>query len=437
MAFNVVNRLASLSPVGLKGLSPPPLAIDFGTSGLKILQIAAGEPPSLVAAACLDTPDDLMGDPEKRLSFQIEALPKLIRSAGFKSKRAVCAIPAGQTLCKHMQFQKSEGVSIGALVRMALPMQLGCDASALVFRHVEVGEVGRAADGAGGGAPKTEVICMAVARDLVDRLMGAIKAARLAPVGMHCEYLATLKAFDSITRRAQDTSQATLYLDIGAGTTKVMIAHGRDLVFARGIEHGGLQLDEAVAHQLHASLREGRRSRLAMTELARAPALAPQQRPRDESGGGMALLAAAMKKDGADEAPVAALALATDRRAERPPGEVGIVPGPGALGEFVGPQADLTEPLEILTDEIAMCLRYHESLFPDRRVDRALFIGGEARHRGLCQHIAKTLRLAAQIADPLARVARTGKEPSLGVDLRGSQPGWAVALGLSLSPTDL
>ena len=43
----------------------------------------------------------------------------------------------------------------------------------------------------------------------------------------------------------------------------------------------------------------------------------------------------------------------------------------------------------------------------------------------------------AQVADPMAGVARTGKEPTIGVDFRTSQPGWAMALGLSLCPTDL
>jgi Tfp pilus assembly PilM family ATPase len=105
--------------------------------------------------------------------------------------------------------------------------------------------------------------------------------------------------------------------------------------------------------------------------------------------------------------------------------------------EFEPPKADLTEPLEILTDEIAMCLRYHEGVFPGRRVDRAIFFGGEARHLGLCQHIARTLRLPAQVADPMAGVARSGQESTPGVDFRNTQPGWAMTMGLCLCQTDL
>lgn len=84
-----------------------------------------------------------------------------------------------------------------------------------------------------------------------------------------------------------------------------------------------------------------------------------------------------------------------------------------------------------------MCLRYHASLFPGRRVERAIFVGGEARHIALCQHVARVLRLPARVADPLAHVARAGKEPCRNIDFSVAQPGWAVPYGLGLCPADL
>ena len=66
-----------------------------------------------------------------------------------------------------------------------------------------------------------------------------------------------------------------------------------------------------------------------------------------------------------------------------------------------------------------------------------MFLGGEARHKGLCQQIAKKLRLTARMVDPMARVGRDGSEPMTGVDLKQPQPAWAAVLGMCLSPTDL
>jgi type IV pilus assembly protein PilM len=400
----------------------PPIAIDFGVGALKVLQIASGEPHTLVAAASVPTPDGLLTDVPKRLAFQLEALPRLISGVGFKGKRAVCAIPAAQSFCKHMQFQPEGSVTVGALVKSAVPAQLGCDASSLVFRHIEVGPVGR-----GKG---TEVICLAAHRDLVDRFMRGLKEAKLEPVGMHMEYTAALRAFDSITRRVEDNSLTSLYLDVGAGMTKVMIAHGRDLVFCRSIDLGGRRLDAVVAKQLKLELSEARAHRLQMNELVRKAAPVTAGAAAENSSSGLALLAAGMRAGGGTQ-------VAEDRRqGQLPPGLTSELTRRSRM-PMAPVAADLTEPLEILTDEISMCLRYYESIFPDRRVDRAIFFGGEARHLGLCQHIARTLKLPAQVADPMAGIARTGSEPTPGVDFRHPQPGWAMTLGLCLSPTDL
>ncbi len=49
--------------------------------------------------------------------------------------------------------------------------------------------------------------------------------------------------------------------------------------------------------------------------------------------------------------------------------------------------------------------------------------------------MARRWRLAAQVGDPLVRMGRVsdvGVES--GIDRRQSQPGWAVAIGLSMGP---
>jgi len=417
MRLDALKRLGSLAKVRpalaasvpLPGNGLSPIAIDFGVAGLKLLQVQGSDPPALVAAAYLPTPEPLLDDDNKRLDFQTQQLPKLIREGGFKGKRAVCAIPAFQTFCKNLQFPKTDGVSTKVMVDAAIPTQFNRDPSQLVYRTIDVSTP---------GSGKCEVIVVAAMRELVDRLMRAIAAAKLQPVGMHSEFAATLRAFDYVNRREGDLNQTTLYLDVGCAATKIMIAHGKEMSFARVVNIGGKHLDDLAADQLACMRDQARRLRLALSADAPAEPVAVAAAPaRPEAVGA-----------GASESE--------RRTAAMPPGFTPEVrqqaPVPVAPDE-----ADLTELLETLTDEIQMCSRYHASQFPSRKVDRVLFVGGEARHRGLCQHIAKALRLPAQAADPMARVARSGKEPAFGIDLKQPQPGWAVALGLCLSPTDL
>src|SRR5690606_3188628 len=185
-----------------------------------------------------------------------------------------------------------------------------------------------------------------------------------------------------------------------------VIAHGGRIVFARRVDLGGVKLDEAVARQRAESLAAGRKRRLAMTQLTASAPLEGSAGSGAGSSAGLALLSAALRKEGAASA-------VADRG------------------------ATLDEPLEILTDDLSGCLRYHRSTFPDQPVERIVFLGGEARHTALCQHVARALGLPAQVADPMSRIERTGAEPVVGVDLSGPQPGWALPIGLCLSPADL
>ena len=245
------------------------------------------------------------------------------------------------------------------------------------------------------GIMKSAVLLMMLEQGAAEKLMQVMKGAKLDPVSMHSEFEAAVTAFQSL----DPDDGATVYLDIGSGSTNVMITHGSDLAFARRIELGGRDLDNEVAKQLKTTYEDGRAQRVKLEELV---------------------------------APVGAGVGASERVLEG-----GADGSPTRMTRPVQRRVDLSEPLEILTDEVSMCLRYHESLFPSRAVNKAVFVGGEARHTALCQHVARVLSLPAQIADPLARVAREGKEPAVGVDLSQPQPGWAVALGLCLGKTDL
>lgn len=392
-----LRELGSIRPAGF------PLSVEFGVASLKILQLAPGDTPSIAAAVQLDTPDDLLDNPAKRLAFQIDALPKLLKQGRFKTSRAVCAVPVGQMVCKHVQILPSEDLSIEKLAAAQIGAQLNCDPNALLVRcrTVENARTGAGGGGGGGGGAKREVICFAAARDFIARLMGALKSAKLEPVGIHNEYAAVLRSIDAIALPGEPASEAdgapTLLLDLGAGATKAVIAHGSRMVFARSIEIGARHMDETIARQLRCTIPEARQTRLALERLVPAPAPAHAH---------------------AGEGP-----------APRPETQ--------ARPRAVAPEPDLTEPIEILVDEISMCLRYHRTLFPDRPVEKVVFLGGVSRQRLLCEQLARALRLSAQSVDPLARLARSGKVPCEGLDVAAPQPGWAVAVGMCLSPTDL
>lgn len=433
MAFGL-DKLANLT--SLTRLSGgPPVAIDFGTQSLKVLQLTPGEPQHLIAAAALQTPAELLTDHAKRIEFQCDQLPGLIKSAGIKAKRGVCAIPSSQLFCKHVQVAPVPGQTVAQAATDAVAQQLGCDPLMLTCRVVEV--AGTALQG------KVEAIAMATASPLVARLMQALRSAKLEAVGMQSEHQAILHAFRTVNRRAADTDLATLYLDIGAGITKVCVGHGSKLVFAKSISIGGRTLDVAVAQQAKCSLAEARTLRLTLSAITRQQQEASRPAEVEQgASGGMAVLAAAMARD-AQQATAGGAAVATQATqavTSDPAAAAAILTQQAQSSAGINPAGrniDLTEPLRALTDEVSLCVRYVEGLFPEKRVMRLIFVGGESRHMPICQHVARALRIPAHGADPLAKVSRTGSEPTPGIDLNSPQPGWCVPVGLLLGPLDV
>lgn len=221
-----------------------------------------------------------------------------------------------------------------------------------------------------------EVIVIAISRQSAEAYLEMAHSGRLEVAALNVESCAILECFARLFRRADDVHKATLFLDLGQTYTQVVIAHGAKLVFARNLLFGADLIDKVVSKVLGMSVEEARSLRRKVSDLT-------------------------------DEA-------ATD--ADR-------------LYEAV------SEPLKSVVDEITKCLRYYESVFPSNPVERAIFLGGQARDRRLCQGIARKLNLPSQVGDPLAKIkraegARIATED--GLDLRQAQPEWAVAVGLSL-----
>jgi len=195
-----------------------------------------------------------------------------------------------------------------------------------------------------------------------------------------------------------------MFIDIGAGATHVVIAHGKSMVFAKHVAVGGDKLNLLVAEFLKVSVAQAKDMRIrASRQQAQAARL-----PQGVVGIGVEANTHPLGRQNA------AGTLA------------GIDP------EMVAQVEEATaEALETLRAELQLCMRYYESIFPGRVVDRAIFVGGESRHIPICQRIARQLGLPATLGDPLARLLKDDASQS-SIDLRQPQPGWAIAAGLAM-----
>jgi Tfp pilus assembly PilM family ATPase len=229
-----------------------------------------------------------------------------------------------------------------------------------------------------------------------------------------------------------------------------VIARGPQILFARGIQVGGDHFNRAVASAMKMSLEDAKVLRIKVCSLAApAPAAgaapeAQQRHPAQQAqsleqafpllGAGMAARAGRAPAQHGGHATATAVAHQGHGHGGHP-----AVPSDPVSAELMEKARHVEhacrEPLTKLIEELDLCRRYHESTFSSRPIDRLVFVGGEARHRSLCQMIARQMSLAAQVGDPLVRMGRTsdvGVES--GIDRRQPQPSWAVAIGLSMGP---
>ena len=98
-----------------------------------------------------------------------------------------------------------------------------------------------------------EVMLVAAQNDLVNSHVTAIEAAGLAPVAMDVQPFAILR---SLGMESSDSQRCTGLIDIGAGTTDVVIFKGDIPKFTRIIPFGGQRFTEAVAEGMNCGFSE-------------------------------------------------------------------------------------------------------------------------------------------------------------------------------------
>jgi type IV pilus assembly protein PilM len=391
-----------------------PIAVDLGADSIKLLQVALTNPPQLVAAAAVQVPDDARSDLNARTAFFADALKDLLSKTPFKGRRAILSIPAYLAMIQHFQITRVERETLEDQINTHLRQRLNIDPDRMVIRNFEVGEISR------DGSTRQEVICLAVSKDAVMRQIDLAKRAKLDVVGMQCEPLAVIQSMAHLYQRANDALRVTGFIDLGAAATKIVIAHGTKMVFAKTIHSAGEHFTRQIAEMKGLRFSEAKSARIQLS----GPHNAFKPNPTTQAVHGRTTA-----QQSQNTHPVSAATSATQTQTQIDPAATAL-----AKDRSLNDPHNFRETLDCLLDELHLCVRYHHNVFPQSPIEKLVFLGGESRFTGICQEVARSLRIGAQLGDPLARVVKaTQLASAMGVDLTLPQPGWAVPMGLCLS----
>jgi type IV pilus assembly protein PilM len=418
-----------------------PIGVDFGSDCLRMVQVQVtdGE-PRITAAASADVPAHVRNDPNARTAFFAETARDLLVQGKFKGRQVVLALPAAQMYIQHLRLPRMDDDALKKALPWEARGKLPIDPSHALLRHTVAGEIYQDSE------PKDEVILMAAARETVSGLLASAAKAKLDVLGMNVEPMAIVDCFNHVYRRKQDQTAINFFVDIGYKSSRAIIAEGSRILFARAIPIGGEHLNRAVAQALGIGAEEAKLLRIKLCQVQ--PSL-DEHRARQEIQSaeatteappqeGFALLNASLAAAGKSQNAVATAPTTTSTTIAPPAAPRaarGKLPTDPAE-QIVLVEEAIHEPLVRLIDELGLCRRYYETTFQNKPVDKLVFVGGEAKQRRLCQHIARDMCLAAQVGDPLVRMGRISEIGiETGIDRRQPQPGWATAIGLSLGPT--
>ena len=369
------------------GFSKPkytPIGIDFGSDSLKLMQLTQDETPRLVALASTVIPSSARAETGARMRFLADALNNMLKDNPFKGRRAICSIPAFETLIQHIELDKADPGEIDSQVGLQLLQRLDVDPAKMVVRNHNVGKAIR------NGKTLQQVVCIAAKREVVMRYIDLANRCKLEVVGMHSEPMAIVRAQPRLTQ----CRETTCCIDIGGGITKLVVAHDDTLAFAKTIHASGEDFTCAFAKENNLEFDEARTRRV-----QRAAALAAQS--------------------GAEPETTATTATAVDDDDENG-------------------QPTIAQTIEAMIDELRLSLRYYETIFPEKPVRKLVFLGGESQDIGVCKELARSVGLAAQLGDPLLSIDTLDgpAEFAGGVGDR-PRPEWAVSMGLCFSEANL
>jgi type IV pilus assembly protein PilM len=313
-----------------------PIGVDIGSRAVKLLQLSR-DGDQVREAAQWDLPAAEPADAAQRDQQIVEAIGHAREGRNFRGREAVFCLGAEQLFVQNVRVALASGDDLQKIVQSEAAGRLPFASAEAEVRFLEAGDVRQ------GETVRREIILLACHRPTIERMLAVAECSGLKPVAIDAEPVALLRCYARQFRRDDDQQRRLMFVNLGASTTKVVIARGLNALVVKYIDLGGKHLDEAVARFL-------------------------KMTPAD---------AAALRRHNGD------------RRADQRDPEV-----TRSISEAVRPVFDR------LANELALCLRYYSVTFRGQPLAQVMLGGGEAG-TSLAEWLGSRLDLPCEAANPL------------------------------------
>jgi len=400
----------------LKTRSQRPIGLDIGNSSIKMIQLAVNDGHiSVLAADKVRIDPGINGDAQERRAFVVSAVKQMLAEGDFRGRNVVSCLPNDRLKITSLRLAEAESDQIEQALRKEVSQRFGLDPERDTINYVVAGNVRQ------GDEVKNELILFAADDETIKNHIEMLEQTGLKPVAIDTVPCALFRSFDRALRRQADRENTVVFVDVGNRFTTVVFGRRGEISFVKQIPIGGENFNRQIASKLGVSINEA--------QILRAK-LRTERRRCHPARQSKTVLAANTEGD------FLAANQASDEKEQEQP-QVGP-------SENFEQQLDsstrqvmidaISEVSEELAREISLCFRYYTVTFRGKRVERAVFAGGEAYENILLNVLKRQLTVEIEVAQPLRGFDMTNV--SFDSDRRGLLCEWAVAVGLSLKGWD-
>ncbi len=236
------------------------IGLDIGTSGIRVAEVESRRRarPKLSHYGELALPQGAVveGDVVEPTAVA-DGLRELWDEARIKGRDVAVGIASQRVTVRELELPDLPHSELADAVRLQAQDQLPMPVDQALIDYVLVER-----SPAGDDRRNIRVLLVATEREMVERLLSAVTAAKLRPVLVDLDAFALLRSVATTAAGIDDTE---LIVDIGASVTKIAVHRAGNPLFVRMVRLGGdaatreiqrvleLSWEEAEAAKLHAS----------------------------------------------------------------------------------------------------------------------------------------------------------------------------------------
>jgi type IV pilus assembly protein PilM len=228
---------------------PPAIGLDVGSESIKLLQLAAG-PNGLAVTGAMRViiPDDVKGDPDKRVVFAGETVRSALRSKTFRGRRITAALPKELVHYKTHRLPLMSADELQMAARIDARDLFRFDPDSADVQCIDAGKVQQGESG------RREVILIAAGKQYINDFILSLHRAGAVVGSLGIDPCAIWRA-----GLVFDTSAGTeprVLLDFGAAQSRVVIGQGEQIRVVKTIDVGADQFRTAISRKLGLSVAE-------------------------------------------------------------------------------------------------------------------------------------------------------------------------------------